>query len=252
MYQESYHRGDAANAFQAHARMRVPHEMLPHLYQVYVINAIRDNKRIDHENLYERALADVVHGENGVVFAELSNFLERLSTGKLRGIEIGSALLTLASLHRVDQNDDAYPNVKLFDHRFLNDRGGNALVTVLIFDAAEIDAVTIDRFRGGDNLKAAYGPRKTRQDKELGTLLQRFLKQFASVDEPAIRAAAEHYVEYRYHHHGKFQDYLRQTELSGNAPSESYLRKWFRRFDKAFKFPRARRGRPRGPAARRQ
>ena len=247
MYQDKYQRGAASRSFQAYSRMRIPHILLPHVHQIYVINAIRDNKQVDPDDLYARAIGDFVRGKNGEAFAELGGLIERSVTGKIVGSEVDSVILTLFALQKLDLRDEDFPNVQLFNHKFLNDRGIVALVTVLTFDAAQLDAAAMDRFRGGENLTAAYGPRRTRQHKETGKSVQELLKQFASVDEPAYREAAQRYVEYRFRDLGNFQRYLARAELSGNPRSERHLRDWFRRFDDALGYSRPARGRPKGP-----
>ena len=246
MYQDNYQRGGARQAFQAYSRMRIPPMLLPHVHQVHVINAIRANNQVDSDGLYARALDDVVHGENAAVFADVARLIEKVVTGKLKGLEVETAVRTLSGLHRIDLDDESYPNLRLFNHRFLNNSGLNALVTVLISDAAQLDAVTIDQYRGGENMSAAYGPRRTRQHKKMGKSIQALLKQFTAVDEPATREAAERYVEYRFLDHGNLLNYMRRAELDGSSRSERYLRKWFRYFDDAFRYPRPSRGRPKG------
>ena len=245
MYQERYLRGNTRDSFQAYTRMRIPPILLPHVRQVHVIHAIRANAEIDTDNLFARALDDVTHGQNASVFAGVATFMEKMVTGKLRGSEFAEAIAILSGLHKIDLNDESYPNVRLFNRRFLNDRGLIALVTLLVTDAAELDTAAIDRFRGGETLSAAYGQRRTRQQKVVGKNTQELLKLFAPLDEPAMKEAAERYVSYRFLHNGDLADYMKREQLEGNRRSERYLRQWFQKFDDAFGYPRPPRGRPR-------
>ena len=124
-------------------------------------------------------------------------------------------------------------NIREFDHRYLNNKGRFTLLTLLACDAAGLDLAAIDVLRGGEALSAAYGPRKTRRDKNLGKQLQSRLKDLKSADEPATMEAADRYVEYRYLDHGNLPNYKKRKELEGDTPSERYYREWFRDFNKA-------------------
>ena len=145
-------------------------------------------------------------------------------------------------VHAVDEHTCS--KIREFNRRYLNDKGGPALLRLLAFDAGDLDPAAIDDWRGGEALPPAYGPRRTRRDKKLGKRMQSVLKGFKSTDEPAMMEAADHYVEYRYLDNGSLPDYMRRKELDGNAHGEGYYRDWFRKFDKAFEFPRPRPGRP--------
>ena len=150
----------------------------------------------------------------------------------------------MTGVGRLDDDGDVYPSIVEFDRRFLNSNGLMALVNALIVEAAELDLATIDAYRGGETLVAAYGSRRTRHHKKLGAQLQRQIKNFNVVDEPATMEAADRYVKYRYLHDGSLPDYKRRQELEGNARHDNYLRKWFREFDQALGFPPPPLGRP--------
>ena len=230
-------------SFQVRPRMRVPKEMLGQTYRFYIVDAIRRHPEIDRENLYEKALQELVQDKTADVLADLSTSIEALLSGALRGKEQSTARRLLDRASRLDASDDAYPSISEFNRRYLNDNGLIPLLTVLIFDAADLDPVAIDTFRGGETLLAAYGPRKTQQHKRTGTALQAMLKQFPSVDESATREAADRYVEYRFLDGGSLPDYIRRTELAGDPRGNTYLRKWFKKFDQSLGFPSPRRGR---------
>ena len=229
---------------QVYQRMRVPDIMLEATRQTHVVNAIRRNREIDKDDLYGRALRDITHGDNSAVFADVSKLIEGVVSGRLKGDKSDAAVRTLVGLHRLDRGDDAYPNIFEFNRRFLNDRGLFALLTILVLDAANLDLDAIDTFRGGEALGAAYGPRRTQQQKRLGPELQALLKQFAVLDEPATMEAADRYVEYRFLDHGSLPDYKRRKELEGDPRSDRHLRKWFGKFDKALGYPPPVPGRP--------
>ena len=211
--------------------------MLDPTYRIYVVDAIRRHPEIDSENLYEKALLELIQGETSDVLADLSTAIGALLSGALQGKEQATAIRLLDRLSRLDASDDAYPSIAEFNRMFLNENGLVELLTVLIFDAADLDPVAIDKHRGGEALPAAYGPRKTQQHKKVGKALQGMLKQFPSVDEPATRDAADCYVEYRFLDHGSFTDYMRRAELTGDARSESYIRRWFGKFDQSLGLP---------------
>lgn len=226
-------------------RMRVPPNLLKHTLQTHVINAIRRNREVDKDDLYGRALADLTGGENSAVLDDFSELVERAVSGKLKGHETAAAERTFSGLPRLSAQDDAYPNIFEFNRRFLNGRGSLALLTLLTLEAAKLDLGAVDTFRAGDALDSAYGPRRTRRQKELGTELQALLKQLAVVDEPAMMEAADRYIDYRFLDHGSLTDYKRRKELEGDPRSDRHLRDWFKKFDRALGFPPSPSGRPR-------
>ena len=236
---------DPPGGFQVFPRMRVPGDLLQHTYQIHVINAIRRNREIDKEDLYGRALTDITHGDNSAVFADLSGLIERAVSGKLKGKKCDAAKRMFSGLPRLRYDDDGCANINGFNHRFLNDRGVFALVTILVIcDAAKLDLAAVDTFRGGEALAAAYGPRQTGRKKRFGPEVQAKLKQLAVVDQPATMEAADRYVEYRFLDRGSLRHYKRRQELEGDPRSDRYLRLWFRKFNKALGYPPPPRGRP--------
>ncbi len=230
--------------FQALQRMRVPGVPPEHTLRIYVVRAIRRDPAID-DGLYCQALQDLCQGDNSDVFNDLLKFTAGVVSGELNGRIVDAAAQVWSSSRRVEHDDGAYPNIAEFNHRFLNGKGLQALLTLLLFDAAGIDPVAVDKWKGGNALDAAYGLRKTRRQRKLGRGLQTFLKQFPVVDEPAVTEAAEQYVEYRFLDHGSLPDYMRRKELEGGPRSDRYLRDWFKKFDKALGFPPPPLGRPR-------
>ena len=160
-------------------------------------------------------------------------------------MELDAADRTLSGADRLDKDDGSYTNIAEFNKRFLNGNGLHALVAVLVTDAANLDLAAIDTFRGGESLTAAYGPRRTRRHKTTGTRIQNRLKKLPTIDEPALREAADRYVVYRFLDGGSLPDYKRREELAGNPRSDRHLRKWFRRFDESLGYPPPPRGRPR-------
>ena len=230
--------------FQQRDRMRIPQIMLEVTYQMHVVEAIRRNREIDEDDLYGRALADLTQGDDLAVFTDLSDLITGVTSGRLKGQEIDAAARVMHGAERLGHDDD-YASITEFDNRFLNGRGRGALLTILMMrDAAKLDLDAIDRFRGGEALLAAYGPRRTRPQKRLGVGLQTILKQLPTVDEPATMEAADRYVEYRFLDHGSLPGYKRRRELEGDSPSDRYLRKWFRKFDRALGYPPPPPGRP--------
>ena len=242
---------DQHRSFQARPRMRVPSGMLQSTHLLYLVESIRRNPAIDTDGLYFRALRDLTSGNNKAVFADVAKLVEGVLSGKLKGNRRAAAVKILLGLHRLNHDEHAYLNISGFNRRFLNDRGLVALLTILILDATKLDLVAIDTFRGEEGLSAAYGPRETQQQKRSGRELQERLKQFAPLDEPATVEAADRYVEYRFLDQGSLPDYKKRTELGGDSRSDLYLRKWFRKFDKALGYPPPTTGRPRKSSGRR-
>ena len=242
---------DRDRRFQARSRMRVPSYMIQSTHQLYLVEAIRRNPAIDTDGLYFQALRDIIIGNNKAVFADVAEFVDRVVSGKLKGNRQAAAVKTLLGVHRLNRAVNAYFNISEFNRRFLNDKGLFALLTILVLDAMNLDLVAIDTFRGEEGLSAAYGPRETQQQKRSGRELQKRLKQFAALDEPATVEAADRYVEYRFLDQGSLPDYKKRTELEGNPRSDLYLRQWFRKFDKALGYLPPTTGRARKSSRRR-
>ena len=230
---------------QARPRLRILQILHPPAYQVHVVDAIRRNRVIDKDDLYNLTLKDLQHGSNSSVFAEVSTFIEGVVTGKLKGMEFDAAERTMSGADRLDEDDGSYTNIAEFNKRFLNGKGLHALVAVLVTDAANLDLAAIDTFRGGEALTAAYGPRWTRRHKTIGSRIQNRLKKLPAIDEPAVREAADRYVVYRFLDGGSLPNYKRRAELAGNPRGDRYLRKWFRRFEQSLGYPPPIQGRPR-------
>ena len=151
---------------------------------------------------------------------------------------------TLLSIDLRDVEEHTCSNIREFNHRYLNNKGISALLTLLACDAAGLDLAAIDVLRGGEAFSAAYGPRKTRRDKNLGKQMQSWLKDLKSADESATMEAADRYVEYRYLDHGNLPNYKKRKELEGDTHCERYYREWFRDFNKALGFWQPGPGRP--------
>ena len=232
--------------FQARPRMRVPDQGVQFLHQFNVIRAITRHPEIDKEDLYGQALAGLKHGDNAKVLSDAGELVRRRMAGTPLDDKSDAVERMLLSKDAHDFDEDTCSIIREFDRRYLNDKGGPALLRLLAFDAVDLDPAAIDEWRGGEALRATYGSRRTRRDKKLGKQMQSSLKGLESADEPAMMEAADHYVEYRYLDldNGSLPDYMRRKELDGNARGERYYRDWFRKFDKAFEFPRPGPGRP--------
>ena len=230
--------------FQARSRMRVMDSMLPVLHQIHVIRAITRHHEIDKEGLYGQALADFTHGDNAEAFSALGEFVHRVTSGTLLDDKGDAPVRTLLSIYLRDVEEHTCSNIREFNHRYLNNKGISALLTLLAFDAAGLDLAAIDVLRGGEAFSGAYGPRKTRRHKNLGKQVQSWLKDLKSADEPATMEAADRYVEYRYLDHGNLPNYKKRKELEGDTRSERYYREWFRDFNKALGFWQPGPGRP--------
>ena len=234
-------------SFQARSRMRVMDSMLPVLHQIHVIRAITRHPEIDKECLYGQALADFTNGDNAEAFSALGEFVHRVTSGTPPDDKSDAPVRTLLSIDLHDVDEHTCSKILEFNHRYLNDKGISALLTLLAFDAAGLDLAAIDVLRGGEALIAAYGPRETRRDKNLGKQMQSGLKDLKSADEPATMEAADRYVEYRYLDHGNLPDYKKRKELEGDTHGERYYREWFRDFNKALGFRQPGPGRPSNP-----
>ena len=234
-------------SFQARSRMRVVDTMLTDLHQIHVIRAITRHHEIDKEGLYGQALAGLKHGNNAEAFSDFGKFVHRVTQGTLLDDKGDAPVRTLLSIDLRDVDEHTCSKIREFNHTFLNDKGISALLTLLACDAAGLDLAAIDVLRGGGALSAAYGPRKTRRDKNLGKQMQSWLKDLKSADEPATMEAADRYVEYRYLDHGNLPNYKRRKEFEGDTPSERYYREWFRDFNKALGFWQPGPGRPSNP-----
>ena len=232
------------SSFQARPRMRVPNILLPVLHQIHVIRAITRHHEIDKEDLYGQALAGLKHGNNAKAFSDFGEFVHRVTQGTLLDDKGDAPVRKLLSIDLRDVEEHTCSNIREFNHRYLNNKGISALLTLLAIDAAGLDLAAIDVLRGGEALSAAYGPRKTRRQKNLGKQMQSWLKDLKSADEPATMEAADRYVEYRYLDHGNLPNYKKRKELEGDTPSERYYREWFRDFNKALGFWQPSPGRP--------
>ena len=181
-HRKKHRKKDRDRRFQARRRMRVPSYMIQSTHQLYLVEAIRRNPAIDTDGLYFQALSDTNIGNNKAVFADVSEFVDRVVSGKLKRNRQAAAVKMLLGLHPLNRAVNAYFNIAEFNRRFLNDKGLFALLTILVLDAMNLDLVAIDTFRGEEGLNAAYGPRETRQQKRSGRELQERLKKFAPLD----------------------------------------------------------------------
>ena len=231
-------------SFQARAQMRVPDHLVQFLHQFHVIGAITRHPEIDNEDLYGQALAGLKHGDNAKAFSDFGEFVRRVTSGTPPDDKSDAPVRTSLRMDVHDVDEHTCSRIRDFNRRYLNDKGGYALLRLLTFHAGDLDPAAIDVWRGGEALRATYGPRRTRRDKKLGKEMQSWLKGLKSADEPAMMEAADHYVEYRYLDNGSLPDYMRRKELDGNARGAHYYRDWFRKFDEAFEFPSPRPGRP--------
>ena len=230
--------------FQAYPRIRVVDVMNPYLHQTHVIRAITRHPEIDKEDLYGQALRGLRHGNNARAFSALGEFARKATSGTLLDDKSDAPVQPLLNIDLRNVDEHTCSKIREINRRYLNDKGISALLTLLTFDATDLDPAAIDTFRGGEPLEATYGLRKTQQAKELGAQIQLRIKGLESSDEAATMGAADRYVEYRYLHDGSFPDYKKRKELEGDTGIHRYYRGWFRKFDKALGFPRPGRGRP--------
>lgn len=233
-----------SHKFQAFDRMRVPIEARPFALQLHVVRAVRRNRELNAEASFRRALEDLKRGQHSQVLVEVGTLIRQAVAKELEGREVAAATRVLARLGSLDDGDGVCPQIEAFNRDFLNGNGIDALLWMLVIEAADLDLVAIDEYRGGADLQAAYGPRRTRADKRRGVQLQARLKALTSFDETAMTNAADQYVVYRHLDHGRFPDYMRRAELAGLPFSERSLRKWFKDFDKALGHSPPPRGRP--------
>ena len=123
-------------SFQARSRMRVMDSMLPVLHQIHVIRAITRHHEIDKEGLYGQALADFTHGDNAEAFSALGEFVHRVTSGTLLDDKGDAPVRTLLSIDLRDVEEHTCSNIREFNHRYLNNKGISALLTLLAIDAA--------------------------------------------------------------------------------------------------------------------
>lgn len=233
-----------SRSFQAFDRMRAPIEVRPFALRLHTVQAVRRNRELEGETSFRDALEDLKQGQLAQILDEVGTLLKRIVAKELEGGEIVALTEVLARLGTLDDGDGLYPHIEAFNRDFLNGSGLDALLLVLVVEAADLDLIAIDQFRGGTDLQAAYGPRRTRADKRRGAELQAQLKVLFSFDETAMTNAADQYVVYRHLDHGHFPGHMRCAELAGLPLSERSLRKWFKDFDSALGHPPPPRGRP--------
>lgn len=230
---------------QVYKRMRAPVEARPFALQCHVIQAIRRSPEIANgESVYQEALKELLNRSVAEVLDNFNVWTKRLVSEESQGTELNSAIAILDKAYRTVDFSEDYPNVAKFNRDFLNSNGDLALIYSLVIDAADVDTIALDEYRGGEALKAAYGPRQTQTAKREGKRIQSLLKRLASFDEDAMNDAADHYVMYRYLYHGNFTEYKTQMELKGPSFSERHRLKSFNEIDSALGYPAPKRGRP--------
>ena len=240
----NYGRPSRPRRFQVFDRMRVPTELRPFALRVHAVRAVRRNQEINGESCFRDALEDLNRGQNFQILDEVATLIKQTVAKELEGRELAAAAGVLARLGTLDDGDGAYPHIEAFNRDFLNDSGLDALLWMLVVEATDLDLEAIDEYRGGKDLQAAYGLRRTRALKRRGKELQGHLKTFASFDETAMTNAADQWVVYRHLDQGRFPDYTRRAELNGLPSSERNLRRWFNDFDRALGYSPPPRGRP--------
>ena len=231
---------------QVYPRMRAPGEARPFALQFHVVQAIRHCQEIPTgESAYQDALGELLNGSTAGVLNDLNAWAKGIVSKEIQGKEQEAGLKIMDKVHHLALFDEDYPSVAKFNREFLNNSDGWTLIYSLVIDAADLDLIALDKYRGGAGLEAAYGPRRTQAAKREGKRLQALLKKLASFDEPAMMAAADQYVVYRHVHGGSFPDYKRREELQGSSFSERHAREWFHDFDNALGYPLPKPGRPR-------
>lgn len=233
---------------QAYPRIRVPEFLVQFLRQIHVIRAICRHPEIDRDDLYGEALAGLRDGDNAKAFSAVNEFVhefvQKVTPGALLDGKDEEPKRGWIDIVLCEVDEQTASRICDFNHKFLNDKGDSALITLLTFDAGHLDPAAIDIFRGGDALRAAYGSRRTRRDKRLGKEIQSQIKRFSSVDDPATMEAADRYAEYHYLCNGSLSTYKMRKELEGDTHDDRYYGDWFPKFDRAFGFPRTGPGRP--------
>ena len=228
---------------QARNRMRIPNVVVPQLHLAHVIRAITRHPEIDKEDLYGQALQGLRDGNNANAFSDFGEIVHRVTSGALSADKFDRLRRELFNRGLAEVDEHTCSRIREFDSKYLNNRGGSALLTLLTFDAGNLNPQAIDEWRGRDVLDPIYGPRKTRQAKELGEQIQILIKGLSSSDQPATIEAAYYYVEYRYLYDGNLSVYNRCRQLNADKTLHRSYRQWFRKFDKALGFPSPRSGR---------
>ena len=230
---------------QPFTRMRAPIEAKPFALQWHVIQAIRRSPEIaSGDSVYRDALEELLHRSVTGLLGDFNAWAKGLVSGKLHGVEVESAVEILDKACGTVDVSEEYPSIAKFNQDYLNGNGELALIFSLVIDAADVDVVALDEYRGGEALQAAYGPRRTQASKREGKRIQSLLKQWDSFDEDAMSDAADRYVVYRHVHHGSFTEYKIEAQLKGPSFSERRRLKSFNEFDRALGYPPPERGRP--------
>ena len=231
---------------QAYNRMRAPIKARPFTLQWHVIQAIRRRSEIANgESLYQDALRELLNGSVAEVLDDFDAWAKGIVSGELQGKEKEEGIRIIDKANELVNPDEEYPNLAKFNREFLNSSGQLALIYSLVVDAADLDLVALDKYRGGSSLQAAYEhPKRTQAVKREGKRIQALLKRLFLFDEDAMSDAADWYVIYRHVYQGNFHEYTIKAEQDDSSFSEGHDRRWFRDFDDALRHSAPRRGRP--------
>ena len=179
---------------------------------------------------------------------EVRSMVNGIMTGAER--DIGNVTLDNAwanIVHIFMERQVDVPGARIFNRRFLNDNGLDALATAIGFDVLELNPGEFDSSVGGAIKDVFYGRRKKQLEKRLGPKLRRMQKKrnrMMPITEKAMRGAADLYVVYRHLCGGRMEIYSRRMELAGESARVETMGDWFRKFDDALDFQRPKRGRP--------
>ncbi len=268
---------------QAHMRMRVPKKDCPNALKIHVVEAIRRSGEFDKDGLYVQILQEVLSVEGasdvldevrsmqmgivsgtesdlldevrsmqmGIVSGTKSDLLDEVRSmqmGIVSGTERDIAVKKLKDLE--DKIWSCFKSVSackssadLFNVKYLNGQGLEALATVVAFEALGLDPREFDLAVGRTAKDAAYGNRDLRLRRKWGPIIQSVLKKrCVSFEELSYKHGANKYLVYRYLCWGRWTVYEKQMARDWKLSGSWDMQKKFREFDRALGFPRSKSG----------
>ena len=139
------------------------------------------------------------------------------------------------------------PAAHLFNERFLNGEGIEALAISLGFQLMSLDPEEFSRGVGGEMQDVLYGSRPRQIQKRLGPYFKSLLDrryEMVPITPKAVRRAAKRYAVYQYPSKRNMKKYKTNMQLCGKKPRVSSMCEWFREFDDALGIERRGPGRP--------